>query len=471
MRSYSAITTTLTTIVRPITVAAGVFAPGHLGELTRIIDFEMADAVLDDTGKHQHRLRLLPARVGLYFVLALALFPTRGYQGVWATLTSALGPVTRPSAKALRDLRCRLGPAPLRELFYLLAGPTAPTRTTGVAFAGYRTVSFDGCRSIKVPDTAGNRSWLGKLKAARGETGYPAIQLMALVETGTRALIGAAFGTPADGETTWARRLLNRLDESMLVLMDRGFDAADFLKELHGTEAKFLVRIKAGRRLPVIGRLPDGTWLSVIGAVKVRIIPASVTVTCADGTTYGDQYLLATTLTEPEKYPAEALIKLYHERWEHEVAYLALRHTLLGGRVLRSKDPTGAQQEMWAILALYQALRIATTDAVSTMPGTDPDRVNYTLAVQTAQDLATGARNVTDDTGDLVGDIGQAVLAGLNPPRRPRVCPRRVKSPLSRWNKHPPNRPTTTHTITQITITGPDTATHPDLSLTQTAGP
>jgi len=46
---------------------------------------------------------------------------------------------------------------------------------------------------------------------------------------------------------------------------------------------------------------------------------------------------------------------LYHERWEHEITYLALRHTLLHGRVLRSCDPQGLRQEMWALLALYQA--------------------------------------------------------------------------------------------------------------------
>ena len=32
----------------PIVVAGGVFAPGHLGELTRIVPFEMVDAVLAD---------------------------------------------------------------------------------------------------------------------------------------------------------------------------------------------------------------------------------------------------------------------------------------------------------------------------------------------------------------------------------------------------------------------------------------
>jgi hypothetical protein len=46
---------------------------------------------------------------------------------------------------------------------------------------------------------------------------------------------------------------------------------------------------------------------------------------------------------------------------------------------------------MWALLALYQALRTAITDAIGTAPGTDPDRASYQLAVHTAQDLVTQA--------------------------------------------------------------------------------
>ena len=85
-------------------MAAGVFAPGHLGELTRIVPFELADAVLEETRTRERRLRVLPSRVGLYFVLALGLFPQAGYLGVWAELTAALDGLglAVPSAKALR---------------------------------------------------------------------------------------------------------------------------------------------------------------------------------------------------------------------------------------------------------------------------------------------------------------------------------------------------------------------------------
>ena len=117
----------------------------------------------------------------------------------------------------------------------MLAGPVAQPCTPGVRFGRFRTVAFDGCTSIKVPDTAANRGWLGKMKAALGVTGYPAIELMTLVETGTRALIGAVFGPPATGETDYARQLLPLLTRDMLVLTDRGFDAAAFLEAIAAT--------------------------------------------------------------------------------------------------------------------------------------------------------------------------------------------------------------------------------------------
>jgi len=214
-----------------------------------------------------------------------------------------------------RDDHRRLGVAPLEALFEVLAGPIGQPRTPGVLFCRFRTVAFDGCTSIKVPATDRNRSWLGNMKAALGMTGYPAVELMALVETGTRGLLGAVFGPPATGETDYARKLLGLLGRDMLVLADRGFDGTQFLTELAETGAQFLVRLRANRRLPVLAHCDDGSYLSRIGQMTVRTITAEITVTCADGTRYTAGYRLATTLLNPRRYPARALIPLYHERW------------------------------------------------------------------------------------------------------------------------------------------------------------
>jgi hypothetical protein len=170
-----------------ITVAAGVLAPGHLGELTRYLPFELADDVLVSTKTMQRRVRALPSRVGVYFVLALALFPGIGYLRVWDKLTAGLDELglPRPSEKALRDLRRRLGPAPLKALFETVAVPLVSPRVPGVAYRGLRTVAFDGLNSVKVPDSDRNRSWLGKKITQLGIAGYPAMRVVALAETGT----------------------------------------------------------------------------------------------------------------------------------------------------------------------------------------------------------------------------------------------------------------------------------------------
>ena len=432
-------------------VAPGALAPGHLGELTRVVPFELVDCLVDDARARERRLRLLPSRTGVYFLLAMCLFPRAGYLAVWGKLTAALDGLGLgvPSAKALRDLRRRIGVAPVRALFEVLAGPLGQPRTPGIMAGGYRTVSFDGCKTVKVPDTPANRGWLGKMNAVNGVAGYPVIQFMVLAETGTRALLGAAFGSTATGELDWARQLLRLLDKTMLVLMDRGFDAGDFLADVAGTGAQFLVRLNASRKPPVLRCLPDGSFTSVIGGVKVRIIAAEVTVTCHDGTVYGGWYRLATTLLDHRAFPASRLMALYHERWEHEVTYLALRHTLLNGRVLRSRDPAGLEQEIWALLALCQAIRREMVLAAETVPGTDPDRAGFTTALQAALDTIASPQVLP--AGQPPGRIGRAVLAALLPPRRPRVSIRKVKSPLSRWHRTTPHRPAPSTPLTAIT--------------------
>src|SRR5215469_12033112 len=222
----------MVTVRREVTVAAGVLAPGHLGELTGYVPFELVDDVLEQTLTVQRRTRLLPSRVGVYFVLALALFPQLGYLRVWDKLAFALAGLglARPTEKALRDLRLRLGEAPLRLLFEALAGPVALPGTPGTRYRRWRTVAFDGCSSVKAPDRPRVRAWLGRIRHRYGDDGYPVLRVVALCETGTRALIGAVFGPAAGcGELGYAERLLPLLDDSMLLLDDRGFDDGGFL--------------------------------------------------------------------------------------------------------------------------------------------------------------------------------------------------------------------------------------------------
>jgi hypothetical protein len=59
-------------------VASGPFAPGHLGELTQIVPFDMIDEILTETRTVHARARDLPSRVGGYLLLAGCLFADLG---------------------------------------------------------------------------------------------------------------------------------------------------------------------------------------------------------------------------------------------------------------------------------------------------------------------------------------------------------------------------------------------------------
>ena len=280
--------------------------------------------------------------------------------------------------------------------------------------------------------------------------------LMALVETGTRGLAGAVFGPRDAGEQAYASRLLHLLTPQMLVLADRGFDGGAFLAAVAATRAQFLIRLRSDRRMPVLARLEDGSFLTRIGELTVRVIDADITVTCAGGTVIRGRYRLGTTLLDPRRHPAGRLVQLYHERWEIESAFYALRHTLMNGRVLRSEDPAGLEQELWALLALYQLLRMAMTDATESRPGTDPDRASFTTALETARhQVILAAGIIPADPADLAGTIGRAVLGGLLSPRRHRISVRKVKSPVSRYAARPADddRPLASQHITGLDIT------------------
>ena len=104
-------------------------------------------------------------------------------------------------------------------------------------------------------------------------------------------------------------------------------------------------------------------------------------------------FWLVTTLLNPHTHPAAELIRLYHQRWEIETAYLELKSSILAGRVLRARTPDGIDQEIHALLIVYQLLRTAMTDATDSRPGLDPDRASFTTALNTALvGLDRGAR-------------------------------------------------------------------------------
>jgi len=455
-------------ITRTIVVAAGRFSPGHLGELTQQVPFEMVDAVLAETGRTQRRVRDLPSRVVIYLLLAGCLFAELGYRQVWQRLIAGLDavPVADPSEAGLTKARRRVGSAPLRALFDLLRGPAA-SMAGPVRWRGLLVCAIDGT-IMSVADSAANLAEYSKQRGGRtGGSAYPMLRLVAIMACGTRTIIDAVFGPVTSGETTYAKDLLARLRPGTLLLADRNFAAGHLLKTVTGREAHLLVRAKTGRggpKLPALHRLRDGSYRSVFGGQPVRVIDAEIRIATTAGQVTG-VYRLITTLLDPTDYPATAVLRLYHERWEIETTYLEIKSSILGGRVLRARTPDGIDQEIHALLVTHQILRTAMTDATNRDPHLDPDRASFTIALNAARDQVVQAAGVIADTAiDLVGKIGRLVLDNLLPSRRLRTNARTVKRAISKYNARGPNidRRTYQATITINVLTGSALTPSPD---------
>ncbi|WP_260725720.1 IS4 family transposase [Dactylosporangium roseum] len=411
--------------------------------MTQQVPFEMVDAVLAQTRCMQRRVRDLPSRVVVYLLLAGCLFAELGYRQVWQRLVAGLDglPVAYPSEAALTKARQRVGPQPLRALFDLLRGPAA-AMAGPVRWRGLLVCAIDGTM-LFAADSAANLTRFSKQRGGRtGGSGYPMLRLVTVMACGTRSVMDAVFGAITCGETTYARDLLARLPAGVLLLADRNFAAGHLLKIVTGRQAHLLVRAKTGRggpKLSMLHRFRDGSYRSVFGGQPVRVIDAEISIATKAGTVTG-VYRLITTLLDPQAHPATAMLRLYHERWEIETAYLEIKSSILGGRVLRARTPAGVDQEIHALLVTYQILRTAMTDATNSDTAVDPDRASFTIALHAARDQIVHAAGVIADTViDLVGNIGRLVLNDLLPERRLRVNARTVKRAISKYNARGPN--------------------------------
>src|ERR1017187_290242 len=114
-----------------------------VGVVTPLSPPALVDEVLEATGRVEKRHRLLPARVVVYFTLAMCLWADEGYEEVARLLVGGLGRMARwrgswrvPTTGALTQARARLGSGVLKGLFEGVASPTRPPGAGGAGGGG-----------------------------------------------------------------------------------------------------------------------------------------------------------------------------------------------------------------------------------------------------------------------------------------------------------------------------------------------
>jgi hypothetical protein len=345
-----------------------------LGVLTATFTRNLVDQVIDDTGRREQRNRLLPAHLVLYYVLAMTLFSSAGYEEVMRSLTEGLAWATdgeeyyeMPSQVAITKARARLGPEPVKELFSRACVPLATPWTKGAFYRDWRLVSMDGT-TVDVADTAANAAQIGRAGTGRGDgSAFPQLRIVALGECGTHAIIAAAMDSYATGEVTLAKEVVTSLQPDMLCLADRGFTAHPLFSLATASGAALLWRAKSNAALPVLERFDDGTFRSeLVGStdkrsrenvVSVRVIEYTI-IDPGRKAAENTRYRLVTNILDPEAAPGDELAALYGERWEIESIFDEMKTHQRGPRViLRSKTPAGVYQEAWGYLCVHYAIR------------------------------------------------------------------------------------------------------------------
>ncbi|WP_264765342.1 IS4 family transposase [Frankia gtarii] len=372
-----------------------------IGVLTRLVDRDLVDEILAETGRREQRKRLLPARVVVYYVMGLCLFFGESYEEVMRILVDGLRSLGSwstdwhvPTTSAISKARTRLGADPLRVLFERVAVPCAQRGTRGAWLRGRRLMAIDGF-VLDVPDTPENDAEFGRSGGEKRPAPFPQARLVGLGECGTHAIVAAEIDSWHTNEHHLAEKLVDSFEPGTLVIADRGFYSFRFWTDAAATGADLLFRMQAGPELPVVEPLPDGSYRSFLLDPKVRArrnnqkhrgtVPEEPTgpavrvveyeVTNRDGS--GELFCLITTILDPTEASAAELADAYNQRWEFETGLDELKtHQRGRGAVLRSQSPDLVRQEIWALLLTHYAIRQLMAEAAD-QADIDPDRLSF----------------------------------------------------------------------------------------------
>jgi hypothetical protein len=417
------------------------------------IDPAWIDLALRNAGMLSVRRRKLPAEVVVWLIIGANLIAGMAFDEVVRHL--GLTPPTRrasaqtpPTSSAVSDARGRLGDVAMRELFAITSRHWRDLDDfTHLRFHGLQVLAADGF-ALRTADTSSNAAEFGKPSSRRGDAAYPVVNAVAVIEVATHLVVDVELGSAKTSELAMFERLAGRLPRSSVTVLDRNYDSVRHLRLVQqgGEERHYLARSKGRVQARVLEEFSEGDERVeiIVNRSARRKDPTLGETFIARRVRYtagSTQITLLTSMLDPVRFPALEIARLYHQRWEIEMAIDDLKTEQRNAAVtLRSKSPVGIRQEIYGLLVAHNLVRIEMA-RVAVLLDISPTRISFHRALglvcEHLRRTTAGSppSKWVDREALLLNELRWLVL----PERRShRHFPRAMKMPVGRYPRKLP---------------------------------
>jgi len=313
------------------------------------------------------------------------------------------------------------------------------------------------------------------------------VRLVCLLALSVRLVLDVAYGAyvgKGTGERALLRQILGRvMRQGLLVLLDAGLYAFEVIWAIADQKQEFLVKVPRTVKLKRLKTLPDGSYLALLpGKIedpepstsekgRTRWKKVSLMVRVIDYTIPGFRPVrLMTNILDPN-ITARELVLHYHKRWDIEIAYDEIKThqcvTLRGQSptTFRSKRPDLVEQELYAMLIMYNLVRLLIAQA-AVAHAKDPRLISFSDALQHLLEAAPLMTALEPDQRAVEFEDLLAVIADcdIDRSRRARINPRVVKVKMSKFKRKGPTDKSEDRDLAKaLEIIGPTSDTSPEL--------
>lgn len=399
-----------------------------------------------------NRRRRLPHVKTVWLVVGMALLRSESIQQVVKSFKLFSG--RPPSSGSISEARKRLGADALRWLFRKL-GSLWCRELNAQKWRGLTLYGIDGS-VLTLEDTKANVADFGKpgSRSDKSPAARPQARAVGLMELTTKMMVDAEVVPLEKGENTAVLPLLKRISANSLTIMDRGFQSRRNFFNITSVEENrhFICRVKNTFKPKWVRDVTPCSWIGQVDFTQAERsddprLPPSMLVRLVEYKIVGakDSIRIATSLLDNTTHPALDLARLYHLRWEFELGLRNLKVTLLDCKAnIRSKNPQGVRQEIWAIFLAYNLVCFEAA-TVANQHDTSPSRISFKTALISVANFFRIFASGYADLGDVPAGIQEMrdwIWQKRLPERQPeRVCPRWVKHKQpSKFPKNPSKR-------------------------------